>query len=510
MLTNTAVQAPMAVQPLGGGPVRRTKGPAILDPQNDMAMMGPRSAGPALPEPQTMQATATPMPKPALGGLPTAGESLQQTATPMPKPMMPGGQPAGSGRQAKPNIAGPMPQPPGQQFLPPQISAPGAPNYQAQTPSLPGLPTPGQNNVQAPSVNAVAANAGKFNVDAFRPFADAVYDESTRQLDPMFQQREADFRQRMVNQGIAEGSEAYDKAFANFSRERNDAYGSARNQALAQALGAQNQFFGQSATNAQMQNQMGQFNAANSLQAQGMNLQDRNSLLGLGLQAQGMGMQDRQFGANLGLQYGQLGQQAQSQNASNWLQAMGLGEGARQFNNNLGFQFAGLGENARQFDQNFGFGRERADMQDLMALLGYGQQTTAYNNTLLGQDQQRAGSLFGLIPGLAPTQLDVMGAANMWNNQYMQGRQLQQDARNGMYQALGQVGGAMLMSDARLKTDISRVGTLDNGLPVYAFRYKAGGPMQIGLMAQDVLEVRPSAVGEVDGFLAVNYAEAVQ
>jgi methylphosphotriester-DNA--protein-cysteine methyltransferase len=49
----------------------------------------------------------------------------------------------------------------------------------------------------------------------------------------MMQQREADFRQRMVNQGLQEGTEAYDKAFANFSRERNDAYGSARNQALA-------------------------------------------------------------------------------------------------------------------------------------------------------------------------------------------------------------------------------------------------------------------------------------
>ena len=58
-------------------------------------------------------------------------------------------------------------------------------------------------------------------------------------------------------------------------------------------------------------------------------------------------------------------------------------------------------------------------MQDLMALLGYGQQTTNYNNSLLGMDQQRAGALFGLIPGLTPTQLDVMGAANMWNQQHM-------------------------------------------------------------------------------------------
>ena len=38
----------------------------------------------------------------------------------------------------------------------------------------------------------------------------------------------------------------------------------------------------------------------------------------------------------------------------------------------------------------------------------------------------------------------------------------------------------------RVKTDVSQVGTLDNNLPVYAYRYLWGGPMRIGVMAQDV------------------------
>ena len=135
--------------------------------------------------------------------------------------------------------------------MPPPIMAPSAPNYQAQTPNVPQIGTPSglgyqpqspsvpglvpgsQPSVQAPGVGAQQASAGRFDVEAFRPFADAVFSEATRQLDPMMQQREADFRQRMVNQGLAEGTEAYDKAFANFSRERNDAYSSARNQSLA-------------------------------------------------------------------------------------------------------------------------------------------------------------------------------------------------------------------------------------------------------------------------------------
>jgi hypothetical protein len=268
------------------------------------------------------------------------------------------------------------------------------------------------------------------------------------------------------------------------------------------------------------------------LQAQGMNLQDRNSLLGLGLKAQGMGMQDRQFGANLGLNFAQLGQQAQAQNASNALQAAGLGQSDRQFGANLGLQYGQLGQNAQmqnaanwinqnQFGRNMDFGRERADMQDLMGLLGYGQQTTAFNNAQLAQDQQRAMALFGLIPGLSPTQLDVMGPAN----QFMQMQQANiagaNSRQNGLFGALGQLGGSLIggaaqtggwgfLSDVRAKTDIQRVGVLDNGIPVYLYRYKFGGPFHIGVMAQEVEQTKPEAVREHEGIKYVDYAEAVK
>lgn len=69
---------------------------------------------------------------------------------------------------------------------------------------------------------------------------------------------------------------------------------------------------------------------------------------------------------------------------------------------------------------------------------------------------------------------------------------------------------AMAFSDRRIKTDIKKVGMLDNDLPVYAYRYKAGGPMHIGLMAQDVEKVNPDAVAEIDGIKAVNYRDAVR
>lgn len=358
------------------------------------------------------------------------------------------------------------------------------------------------------------------------------------------QSQEAAFRQRMVNQGIQEGTPAFDAAYANFERSRNDAYSSARNQALAQALGAQNQFFGQNLANSQMGLQASMANASNGLQAAGLNQADRQFGANLGLQGQlanasnalqamGLGQADRQFGANLGLQGQQMGLQAALANAGFNLQGQQMGQQDRQFGSqlglsydqmanafnqqnsqfgaNMGFNYDQLNQADRQFGQNANYQQSQADMQMLMSLLGYGQQMDQYNNSLLGIDQQRAGSLFGLIPGLAPTQLDVQGTINTGASINQSNAANAQAQQNAMYQAIGQMaGGAMSMSDMRVKTDISRVGTLDNGLPVYAYRFKHGGPMQIGVMAQEVETIKPHAVAEIGGIKHVNYAEAVK
>ncbi|MGO6664513.1 tail fiber domain-containing protein [Rhizobium ruizarguesonis] len=61
-------------------------------------------------------------------------------------------------------------------------------------------------------------------------------------------------------------------------------------------------------------------------------------------------------------------------------------------------------------------------------------------------------------------------------------------------------------SDRRLKTDIRRLGTSAQGIPVYAFRYIWGGPMFVGTMAQDLLAIRPEAVIETEsGYYMVDY-----
>lgn len=67
-----------------------------------------------------------------------------------------------------------------------------------------------------------------------------------------------------------------------------------------------------------------------------------------------------------------------------------------------------------------------------------------------------------------------------------------------------------VFSDRRVKEDIKEVGILHNGLPVYSYKYKWGGPEHIGVMAQDVEKIHPEAVGNVGGVKTVHYDLAVQ
>jgi hypothetical protein len=62
-------------------------------------------------------------------------------------------------------------------------------------------------------------------------------------------------------------------------------------------------------------------------------------------------------------------------------------------------------------------------------------------------------------------------------------------------------------SDLRLKTDMEVIGTTVFGLPLYRFRYKGGEGVYSGVMAQDVLNVMPSAVSvDARGFYRVHYS----
>ena len=68
------------------------------------------------------------------------------------------------------------------------------------------------------------------------------------------------------------------------------------------------------------------------------------------------------------------------------------------------------------------------------------------------------------------------------------------------------MGGAMMMSDRRLKVNISKVGTHPLGIGIYD--YDIDGRRERGVMAQELLQVKPEAVLiHPSGYYAVDYAQ---
>lgn len=111
-------------------------------------------------------------------------------------------------------------------------------------------------------------------------------------------------------------------------------------------------------------------------------------------------------------------------------------------------------------------------------------------------------------------------ASQMLNNQYQANLAQNQNMMSGLFgiaapvlgSYAGSAGGSAaissalgMLSDRRAKNVIGRVATLDNGLPLYLFTYKSGGPAQVGLMADEVEQVYPEAVHVADGLKYVDY-----
>lgn len=83
------------------------------------------------------------------------------------------------------------------------------------------------------------------------------------------------------------------------------------------------------------------------------------------------------------------------------------------------------------------------------------------------------------------------------------------NARNSVGWNVINAGLGALFSDEDLKENIIEVGRLYNGLKVYLFTYRGDTVPHIGLLAQEVVQMRPEAVSvEKNGYMKVNYALA--
>lgn len=297
---------------------------------------------------------------------------------------------------------------------------------------------------------AVQGSVGGDLEAARQAAVNSTYSQATSRLDPQWQQREDQARAQLANQGLSENSTAFQTAMGNLGRERTDAY----NQANYSAIGA-----GENAANALFGRQLSQGQFANDAASQ--------------MYGQNQGL--AQFANTaVGQQFGQDATNAQLANQQAQIQNQARNQALQE----------------RAYIQN-------QPINQFSALLSSGQ--------------------VGMPEGIqyTPSQIagtDVIGA-NALKAQYDQA-----NANRSSQQSSGLMGGlfslgsaAIMASDKRLKTDIKKVGERPDGIGVYQYKYKAGGPKQVGVLAQEVRKVRPDAVRKTsDGYLAVDYGALQQ
>ena len=201
-------------------------------------------------------------------------------------------------------------------------------------------------------------------------------------------------------------------------------------------------------------------------------------------------------------------------------------------NNQLAAQAVQAG-NQRQSDlynqalqgnnQLFGQQSTMADLLDRQRGQQFGENQGVFNaqaqnrNQLFGEKQSIADILmrkqFGLaglsnqnvqtsMNALQPQTLNTTGvdAAGITQNANAQKNAM----LSGLMNTGGMLGAAAIKSDFRLKENINPVGER-NGYQLYEFNYKGEKGRYRGVMAQEVEEITPEAIVEVNGYKAVRY-----
>jgi len=124
--------------------------------------------------------------------------------------------------------------------------------------------------------------------------------------------------------------------------------------------------------------------------------------------------------------------------------------------------------------------------------------------TSLGIDAETARAVAAGTAG----QIGTTALADIMGQRYAAGKQ-----KAGSIGTAISAGLKLFPSDENLKTDIKKVGELDNGLGIYTWKWNAkakelgvDNAPEVGVIAQEVQKVIPNAVHNMNGYLAVNYS----
>lgn len=430
-------------------------------------------------------------------------------------------------------------------------------------------PFTGQNEYQvAPTgadISAPQQTTYGTNEAAFAAERQRIEEGLFNRMRPEQQRQEDTIRTMLANQGLTAGSEAYNRELQRLHEqqagERYNALmtgGQEQQRLHSMLMGQQQQAFGQDVTSQQAQNAAlqqlfnqrmgaGQFALGQEQQAFGQQL--GAAQFGLGQQQQAFGQQlgagqfalgqeQQAFGQQMGSQaqrnqalqtlFGQqmgagqfglqaqqqaFGQQAAAQQAYNQalMQQFGQGLQAGQFGNQAQQQMFSQDQTANQ--QNWAQMLQAAQFQNQLRQqaiaeqqMSRGMSLNELNALLTGQQVGTPGmpSFMGASTGQAP---NLLGAAQSQGQYGLNAANMDMQGDQAMWNGIGQLAGMaamMFMSDVRLKSNIKRVGTHPFGVGIY--EYDIFGERERGVMAQELLAVRPDLVAtHPSGYLMVNY-----
>ena len=328
-----------------------------------------------------------------------------------------------------------------------------------------------------------------FGGDA-RNMENAVYRQYAARLDPRFSQEESDTRARLAAQGISENSDAYRRELDNFGRTKNDAYGQAEYQAQQAGAAEQSRLFGLSSTaRKQIVDEItGAGDFRNSAQGQIFGNAATTASVNNAAQAQV---------AEQNLAAAKLQNEATQQQLDMAIAKAGANNTAVAQGTNTELANATLNNSVRQAQVGETTALRETPINEIAALLGTG--TTVANPT------------FNPVPQVGIAAPDYAGLVqNNYTNQmnaYNTAQQAKSSALGGIFGAVGKIGGAIAMSDIRVKQNIRRIGALRNGISTYSFQYRGSRLPQFGVMAQEVFKVIPEAVAPINGILHVDYSK---
>jgi hypothetical protein len=278
------------------------------------------------------------------------------------------------------------------------------------TSGLPGIQSSVNNS--GPGITG-QVNGGQSWQDAVQQAQNAAYGQQTQYLDPQFSQGQQSLNAQLANQGLSTGDTAYNNAQTNFANQKQQAYQSAQDSAVAAGNAEQNTLYGQGLSSANLQN---------SANLQGYNEGLSNATLANSANSQGF---------NQALQGATFGNTAQQQ----------------QYGQNLASGTFGNAAQQQLYGQNLSGAnlQNSASAQALNQALGlYNQPLNSYNALATGAQVQNP--TFGSVPTSTQQGTDVAGITNSAYQNQLQAYQQQMSGINNLFGLGGSLGAAAILA----------------------------------------------------------------